>query len=238
MSENKMHPTAVVASDAEIGAEVSLGPCAVIESGAKIGDRSVIGAHAYIGKGVIVGEDCQIGVGVVLRDGVILERGVSLGDGVVLGMDGFGYVFDGQRHVKIPQVGQVHIGADTMIEASTCIDRATTGATVVGHNTHIGPMVMIGHNSRIGSHCQIGFQSGFAGSSVVGDNCRMAPQSAMAMHSVLGNNCQVEFRGAVLRKVPDDSHIAGYPARPVEEVKRLEASLLRLPKLLKELEGQ
>ena len=236
MAEKSVHPSAVIAADADIGAGVCVGPCAVIESGAVIGENSVIGAHAFIGRGAVIGTDCQIGVGVVLRDGVVLERGVRLGDGVVLGTDGFGYVFDGSRHVKIPQVGQVRIGADSVIEACTCIDRATTGVTSVGANTHIGPMVMIGHNSRIGSECQIGFQAGFAGSSVVGDNCVMAPQSAMAMHSVLGDNCKVEFRCAVLRKFADGSHIAGYPARPVEEVRRLEAAVLRLPKLLKELE--
>ncbi|MBQ7567432.1 UDP-3-O-(3-hydroxymyristoyl)glucosamine N-acyltransferase [bacterium] len=237
MAENNVHPSAVIDAAAVLGTAVTVGPCAVIEAEAHVGSNTIIEAHAYIGHDVIIGEGCCIGVGAVLRDGVVLDNGVRLGAGVVLGTDGFGYVFDGSTHLKIPQVGGVHIGANTIVEADTCIDRATTGTTEVGANSHVGPMVMIGHNCKVGDGCQIGYQVGFAGSSTMGNDCVMAPQSGMAMRAELGDGSRVEFRAAVLRKLPAGSHVAGFPARPVEEARRIEAAIHRLPKVLEALDA-
>ena len=44
-----VHPTAVVASDAQVHASASIGPYAVIESGAQIAAGVTIGAHCVIG---------------------------------------------------------------------------------------------------------------------------------------------------------------------------------------------
>lgn len=235
MAREGVHASAVISSSAVLGDGVVVGPCAVIEDGAQIGAGTIIEAQAYVGLDVVVGAQCHIGVGAVLRDGVILDDNVRIASGAVLGTDGFGYVFDGNTHLKIPQVGKVHIGANTIVEAGACIDRATTGVTEIGADSHIGSMVMIGHNCKFGRGCHIGFQSGFAGSTVVGDNCHLGPQVGMAMRAELGNDCTVGFRSGVLRKISDGSEISGYPARPVAEVKKLEAAIMRLPKVMEEL---
>lgn len=235
MNQQGVHRSAILADSAELGEGVAIGPGAVIEETAKIGDGTVIEANAFVGAGAVVGSRCRIGVGAVVREGVIIDDDVSVGCGAVLGTDGFGYVFDGNTHFKIPQVGTVHIGAGSIVESGSCIDRATTGVTEVGANSHIGPMVMIGHNCSLGHDCQVGFQVGLAGSSRMGDNCVLGPQSGMVMRAELGNDCKVEFRGALLRKFGDGCHVAGYPARPIAEVRRLEAAVRRLPDLLDEL---
>ena len=71
--------------------------------------------------------------------------------GSVLGADGFGYVFDGQAHRKIPQVGRVVVEDDVEIGANVTVDRATLGETVIGRGTKIDNLVQIGHNTVIGA---------------------------------------------------------------------------------------
>ena len=46
-----IHPTAVIGSEASLGADVSVGPHAVIGSGARVGDRAGIGAGVVLGDG-------------------------------------------------------------------------------------------------------------------------------------------------------------------------------------------
>ena len=71
----------------------------------------------------------------VIYPHAVLYRQVSVGDrsivhaGVVLGADGFGYVWDGKRQAKVPQVGGVNIGQDVEIGANSTVDRATAGTT-------------------------------------------------------------------------------------------------------------
>src|SRR4030095_14930078 len=54
-AEVGIHPSAVVAPDADIGKNVKIGPLAVIEAGARIGDGTAIGPGSCIGKGSKIG---------------------------------------------------------------------------------------------------------------------------------------------------------------------------------------
>ena len=55
-----IHPTAVIASTAEIGADVSVGPYTIIEDDVIIGDRCRIEAHAVIRRYTRMGSDNHI----------------------------------------------------------------------------------------------------------------------------------------------------------------------------------
>ncbi|MGH7444619.1 MAG: UDP-3-O-(3-hydroxymyristoyl)glucosamine N-acyltransferase, partial [Longimicrobiales bacterium] len=132
-----VHPGAVVAPDAELGADVSVDACAVIGAGAVVGARARIGAHT------VIGADCVLADDVVLHPHVTLYRGVRIGarsivhSGTRLGVDGFGYAWDGSGHRKVPQVGACVIGADVEIGANVTIDRGSIGATEVGDGVKI-----------------------------------------------------------------------------------------------------
>src|SRR5688572_12066744 len=63
-----VHPTAVVAHDAALGSEVSVGPWCVVESGARLGDRVVLMAHSYVGPRVEIGEDTRVYPRVTIRE--------------------------------------------------------------------------------------------------------------------------------------------------------------------------
>ena len=64
--ETAIHPTAIVDSDAKIGAGVSIGPWALIGPGVTIGDGTTVGPRVLIERDTILGEDCMIANGAVL----------------------------------------------------------------------------------------------------------------------------------------------------------------------------
>ncbi|HEX5520604.1 MAG TPA: UDP-3-O-(3-hydroxymyristoyl)glucosamine N-acyltransferase [Longimicrobiaceae bacterium] len=229
-------PTAVVAPDAELGAGVSVGPFAVIGAGSRLGDGVQIGAHAAVGAG------CVIGAGSVVHASATLYRGVVLGErcivhsGARLGADGFGYVFQGGAHRKVPQVGGCRLGDDVEVGANTTIDRGSIGDTTVGSGTKIDNLVHIGHNCRIGEKVLIVAQVGVSGSTVIGDGAVLGGQAGFAGHITIGAGAKVAAQAGVISDVAPGETVSGYPARPHREALRASAALFRLPKLMARLE--
>ncbi len=235
---SRIHPGAVVSPHASLGPGVEVGPGAVVEDDVCLGAGCRVGACAYLGPGVEVGEGCQIEAGAVLLPGTVLGRQVRVQAGAVLGTDGFGYVLEHGRHRKIPQVGRVQVEDRAVIGPGSCVDRATTGVTLIAQDVVLGSMVMVGHNCRVGARSRLGDQSGVAGSSRIGEDCVLGMQTGMAMRAELGDRCRLADRSGALRRFPADLDLAGFPARPRHDVARLEAVLRRLPQLLERLEGQ
>ena len=66
-----------------------------------------------------------------LAGSLIVGNNVISHAGAVIGADGFGFVRDGDRYVKFPQVGRVVIADDVEIGANTCIDRGSLETTVI-----------------------------------------------------------------------------------------------------------
>ncbi|OGL15823.1 MAG: hypothetical protein A3F92_08500, partial [Candidatus Rokubacteria bacterium RIFCSPLOWO2_12_FULL_71_22] len=163
-----VHPMAVVMPGARVDPSASIGPLTVIDTDAVVGARVRVGALVYVGAGVDVGEDSVVHPRAVLYPGVRLGQRVVVQAGAVIGADGFGYVFDGTAHRKIPQVGGVRIEDDVEIGANTTIDRATLGETVVRRGTKIDNLVQVGHNAEIGEHSILVAQVGVSGSSRLG----------------------------------------------------------------------
>lgn len=233
--EPGIHPTAVIAEDAELGEGVSVGPYAVIESGARLGARVRVGSHSVVGRG------CELGDDVVLHDHVTLYPGVRIGprsilhSGVRAGVDGFGYVVVDGAHRKVPQVGACVIGADVEIGANTTIDRGSIGATEIGDGVKIDNLVHIGHNVRIGPHSIVVAQVGIAGSTIVGRGVTLAGQAGLAGHLTVGDGATIAAQAGVIGDVPAGATYSGYPARPHKEAMRAQAALFRLPKVLQRL---
>ena len=179
-----VHPTAVVFPGVVIGERVSIGPHAVIEEGAAVGDAAC-SWRTYVGTGARLGAD-WLYPHVVVREECVLGDRVTVHSGTVIGADGFGYVREGEIYHKVPQVGNVVIGDDVEIGANVCIDRATTGTTVVGSGTKIDNLVQIGHNVELGEHVIVVAQVGISGSTRVGRGATAAGQAGIAGHIEIG----------------------------------------------------
>ncbi len=218
-----------------------LGPGVSVHAFAVVGAGCIIGARCRIDSGAVIGRDCRLGDDVTLYPHVVLYEGTVLGNRVavhahaVLGADGFGYRLENGRHVKIPQLGFVEIGDDVEIGAGTTIDRGTYGPTRVGTGTKIDNLVMVGHNCRIGRHNIIVGQVGLAGSCETGDFVVMAGQAGIADHVRLGAGCVIGAQTGVAKDIPPNQKMFGTPALPLQEQKRVVASLANLPDLRKRL---
>jgi UDP-3-O-[3-hydroxymyristoyl] glucosamine N-acyltransferase len=223
-----VHPTAVLGSGVILGEGVSIQPHVVLERGVHIGARSVIGAGVYLGAEARIGQDCLLYPHVTVREYCVLGDRVILHCGVVVGSDGFGYDFQGGRHVKIPQTGYVQIDDDVEIGANSTIDRGRFGRTWIQRGTKIDNLVMIGHNVVVGEHNILVSQSGIAGSTLLGNYVTVAGQSGIGGHLRVGDQATITGQSGVVKDVPAKAIISGRHAIPHRESLSPESASARI----------
>ena len=216
-----MHPTARLENG------VTVEPGAVIGATAEIGSGTVIGANAVIGPEVRIGRDCSIGAGTTISNALIGDR-VIVHPGCRIGQDGFGFVMEGQRHLKVPQVGRVIIQDDVEIGASTTIDRGAIRDTVIGEGTKIDNQVQVGHNVNIGRHCILVAQTGISGTSTLEDFVVLGARVGVSNNVTIGEGAQLAATSNVHANVPAGARWGGTPAKPVKLWFREVAALARL----------
>ena len=232
-----IHPTAIVAASATVAENVFIGAWVEVGERAVVGAGAQVQAGAFIGADVRVGRDCVIYPNVVLYDNVTLGDRVILHASVVIGADGFGYVPDEQnfRH-KFPQIGTVVIGDDVEVGAGTCIDRGALGETRIGRGTKIDNLVQIAHNVEIGERVVIAAQTGISGSTVIEDDVVIGGQVGMGDHARVLSGAIVGSKAGILPgKIVRAGVWWGIPVQPLDEYKRLNAHLNRLPQMREEL---
>jgi UDP-3-O-[3-hydroxymyristoyl] glucosamine N-acyltransferase len=229
--EPGVHPTAVVAADAQLGADVTVQAHAVIGAGARIGAGTVIGAGCFIGQEAVLGENCLLYPHVTIRERCLIGARVILQSGVVIGGDGFGYDFKDGRFVKIEHTGIVQIDDDVEVGTNATIDRARFGRTHIGAGVKIDNLVMIAHNVTVGPHCVIVAQSGIAGSTTLGSYVTVAAQAGLVGHITIGDRAILTAQSGVTKDIPAGAQMTGSHARPTREYIKLEAHATRLPDL-------
>jgi UDP-N-acetylglucosamine acyltransferase len=170
-----IHPSAVIASDAKLGANVRIGPFAVIEEDVVLGDDCEIAAHAVIKRhtrmgarnrvaehAVIGGDpqdfkfkpDClswtEVGNDNWLREGVTVHRGSRQGSATKLGNGCFLMAYSHIAHDCV--VGNNVVMANTAGIAGEVVvdDRAFISAAVTVHQfCRIGRNAMVGLSSKV-----------------------------------------------------------------------------------------
>lgn len=228
---------AIVEPGAKLGENVAIGANCYVGRDAVLGDGSVLFPGVFIGEGARLGADCRLYPNVVIYSGCVLGDRVVMHAGAVIGADGFGYTCREQVFVKLPHAGVVEIGDDVEIGANSAVDRAKTGATVIGDGTKIDNLVHIAHNCRIGKNCVIVAQVGVAGSVKIGDSVTLAGQVGVADHVTIEDGSVVAARAGVIGKVPKGSVVSGFPARDHGLEKRAQAARLHLPELMQRLKA-
>ena len=123
----KIHPTAIISSDAEVGRNVE------------------IGAFAIVGDGCVIGDDCAIGARATLERNVLLAPRVRIGSGTILGGDPQDLKYKGEPTT-------VEIGEGTTVREYTTINRGTTQShkTTVGRNCFVMSYVHLAHDCHVG----------------------------------------------------------------------------------------
>jgi UDP-3-O-[3-hydroxymyristoyl] glucosamine N-acyltransferase len=226
---------AVIGQNVTIGTAPSIHPFVVVADDVKIGDRVSLYPGVYLGRGSVVDDDTIVYPNVCIRENVQVGKRVVIHAGAVIGADGFGFVTDGGKHHKIPQVGGVIIEDDVEIGANTTIDRATLGMTVIKQGTKIDNLVQIAHNVMIGEHCFLMSQVGIAGSSTLGDYVVLAGQVGLADHITIGDRVMLGAQSGVMRDIEAGQIAVGSPAVPHRDFFRIQAVVQKLPELRKQI---
>jgi UDP-3-O-[3-hydroxymyristoyl] glucosamine N-acyltransferase len=238
-----IHPTAVVAGDAQIAEGVVVGPLSVIGPRARVGAGTVILSHVSVGADAVVGRDCLLHPGVRIGDRVVVGDRAILQHNVSLGADGFSYAaaepadggHGGAALPRINSLGTVIIEDDVEIGANSAVDRATLAATRIGRNTKIDNLVQIGHNVAIGENCLICGMVGISGSVKIGDRVVLGGGVGITDHVTIGSDAMIAGGSGVGSNVPAKAVMAGYPAMPRERAFEQIRYLARLRALFAEV---
>ncbi|MCK8600570.1 acyl-ACP--UDP-N-acetylglucosamine O-acyltransferase [Desulfoferrobacter suflitae] len=170
----EIHPTAIVASDAQLAEDVIIRPYSIIGPHVKIGSGTVVGPHAIIDGRTTIGERNQIypfttlgyppqdlsykdeeteliiGDENIIRENATIHRGTVRGGGVTI---------LGERNFVM---AYAHVAHDCKIGNYVILANAATLAGHVRIDDHavIGGLVAIHQFIRIGTHAFIGGKSG------------------------------------------------------------------------------
>lgn len=230
-----IHPKSAVSKGSKIAKGVSIGAFAVIEKGSVIGEKTIIYPNVYIGYSVKIGKNCLIYPNVVIREDCVLGDNIIIHSGTVIGSDGFGFTLEKGRRVKLPQRGNVVIEDDVEIGANCTIDRARFGSTIIRKNVKTDNLVHIAHNVEVGENTLIIAGAVIGGSAKIGKDVILAGHSGVDGHVVIGDNVRVGAKSGVVKDIPPNTMVAGFPARPYREHLKEQAILNKLPAILKNL---
>src|SRR5580698_10319962 len=234
-----IHPSAIVAPDAQVDTEACVGPLAVIGARARIGAGAMIGAHCVIGADVVVAAQVRLVARVTLCDGVSVGARSILHPGCVVGSDGFGFAPEGGAWLKVPQVGSVCIAEDVEIGANTTIDRGAIGDTVIGQGVKLDNQIQIGHNVRLGAHTAIAGCTGISGSTVVGERCQIGGACAIGGHLLITDDVIITGFSMISHSIPKPGvYSSGIPFEDARTWRRMVARFKRQGRDAPQQEGR
>ena len=158
----QIHPSAIVDSAVDLGAEVRVGPYAVIESGCVIGDYCEVSAHAVLCKGTLMGPRNQIG------------------HGAVIGAEPQDYGYKGGRTWveigsgnKIREYATIHRASLEGTATSIGNDNFLMGGVHVGHDVDIGNRAILANNTLLGGHVKVDDGAFLGGATIVHQHTRI-----------------------------------------------------------------
>ena len=222
-------------TDVTLGDGVSIWPFVTLDNHVSIGRNTRLYPGVFVGEGTVIGEGCLIYPNVTIREGITIGNRVIIHSGTVVGSDGFGYLQEGERHHKIPQIGTVVIEDDVELGANVTVDRATYGQTIIRKGTKVDNLVQIAHNVEVGEHNILVAQVGIAGSSKTGHHVMIGGQAGISDHVTVGDLVMVAARAGLNRDVPAKEIVAGFPALPRMDWLRAMAIVAKLPELRQHL---
>ena len=173
-----IHPSAVVARGARLGAGVRVGPFAVIEDDTEVGDGCEISAHAVIkrytrmgarnrlAEHAVIGGEPQdlkfegrpssvvIGADNVIREGVTIHRGSEEGGETRLGDGNFIMAYCHVAH-ECRIANRTIIANGALVAGFVSIDDGAfvSGNVVIHQFARVGRLAMVGGLARISQDC-------------------------------------------------------------------------------------
>lgn len=186
----RIHPTALVAPEAEIADDVCIGPYCVVDGRVRIGRGSTLRAFVRLCDFVEIGEGCE------------------LCEHVTLGREPQDFGF---KHEET----WVLIGPRVVLRENVTVHRATGegNATRIGEGAYLMEGVHVGHNVQVGSGVVMASKAGLAGYVEIGEKTVVGGMVGIHQFVKVGRFCMLGGASKIVKDVPPFALVDGRPAR-------------------------
>ncbi|MGE3172266.1 MAG: acyl-ACP--UDP-N-acetylglucosamine O-acyltransferase [Planctomycetota bacterium] len=190
-----IHPTAVVASTAQLGADVEIGPFCTVGPKVRLGDRTRLHAHVVVDGDTWLGEDCEVFPFAVL--------GTTPQD----------------KKLRHNETGaRLRIGDRNRIREHATVHGGTSfggGETRLGNDNLLLVGCHIGHDATVGNHVVFTNGAMAAGHTWIGDRAILGAMVGIHQFARIGQLAMVGAGAMVSHDAPPYSLVQGDRARLV-----------------------
>lgn len=186
---SKVHQSAIIGKNVELGENNTIGPHVIIEDGVKIGSHNKILAGAYIAAGTTLGDENEIHMQAVI--------GHEPQDVAYSGAQTFTQI--GNRNI-IREFTTIHRGT----EAGT--------STVIGNDNFIMAYCHIAHNCRVGNKVIMVNQASLTGHCIIDDGAFLSGMTGLHQFTRVGKYVMLSALSAVNKDIPPYMVCGGRPA--------------------------
>ncbi len=190
MTKARIHSTAIISPEAELGADVE------------------IGAFAIVGENCVIGDGCLISPRATLERNVTLAANVKVGIGTILGGLPQDLKFAGEETT-------VEIGEGTVIREYTTINRGTAQSfkTTVGKNCLLMSYVHLAHDCHIGNNVILSNVAQLAGHVTIEDRAIVSGLCAVHQFVRIGRQSFIGGCSRVSKDIPPFLKAVGNPVK-------------------------
>ena len=190
MTKSRIHSTAIISPEAELGSDVEVGPFAIIGENCVVGDGCVISPRATLERNVTLGANVKVGIGTILGG---LPQDLK---------------FAGEETT-------VEIGDGTVIREYTTINRGTAQSfkTSVGKNCLLMSYVHLGHDCHIGNSVILSNVVQLAGHVTIEDRAIVSGLSAVHQFVRIGRQSFIGGCSRVSKDIPPFLKAVGNPVK-------------------------
>ncbi len=186
--ETRIHDTALVDANAELGEGVTVGPWALIGPGVRVGNGTEVGPRVLIERDTVIGEDCR------------------LSNGAVLGTDPQDLKYAGEH-------ATLEVGDRTVVREFATLNRGTaaSGRTVVGSDCLLMAYSHVAHDCVIGNHVVLANSVNMGGHVLIEDWVIVGGLTPIHQFVRIGAHAFVGGGSRVPQDVPPYCRVAGNP---------------------------
>jgi UDP-N-acetylglucosamine acyltransferase len=189
-TETRIHDTALVDPDAELGRGVIVGPHAIVGPGVVVGDGTELGPQVLVERDTRIGEECRIH------------------KGAVLGTDPQDLKYQGEETT-------LEVGDRTVIREYATLNRGTThsGRTVVGSDCLLMAYTHVAHDCEVGNHVILSNAVNMAGHVVIEDWVIVGGVTPIHQFVRIGAHAFIGGGSRIPQDVPPYCRAAGNPPK-------------------------
>ncbi len=183
-------------------------PTAVVAPGARVGAGTTIGPYAVLGPEVTLGEDCRIGTHAVIEGHTTIGHRNQIFTGAILGNIPQDMKYQGEPSHLV-------VGDDNRFREYVTVNTGTgeVATTRIGNHTLVMAYAHVAHDCTIGDHAIIANSGTLAGHVVVEDWAILGGLCGVHQFVRLGAHAIVGGASKVTKDVLPYSRVDGHPCR-------------------------